>query len=115
MFKNIVACMRYRRAFILYQKNRENPNINHLSTVKTTFLKNTLMQVFAVKDLFCNSETLHELSTGWQNSYRTRKHEIIDNFNLHYGRPSHLLVFYRFTLKKLYIQVLRMEAYSRYV
>jgi hypothetical protein len=56
--------MRHRRTFFLHQKNRENPNIDYLfkylSTVKTTFLKKTRIQVFVVKDLFFNSETLHE-------------------------------------------------------
>jgi hypothetical protein len=52
--------MRHHRTFFLNQKNLENPNLNHLSTVKITFLKKTRMQVFVVKDLFFNSETLHE-------------------------------------------------------
>jgi hypothetical protein len=52
--------IRHSNNFYLHQKNLENQNIYHLSTVKTTFLKNSLMQVFAMKDLFFNSETLHE-------------------------------------------------------
>jgi hypothetical protein len=59
-FKNVVVCKSDRRTIFLYQKNLIHPNINHLSTVETTFLKNNIMQLFAVMNLFFNSETLYQ-------------------------------------------------------
>jgi hypothetical protein len=64
--------MRHHQTFFLNQKNLENPNFNHLSTVKTIFLKNTLMQVFAVKDLFSTLKLYTNRKMGWRISNRAR-------------------------------------------
>jgi hypothetical protein len=111
VFKNVVAYKRDRWTFFLYQKNLKNANLNHPSTVKTTFFEKYTYASFRGEGFIFQLWNFVRIVRRVAETVITQeKNEIYEIFNFHYAWPRHLFVYCCFSPKELNIRIFNVEA-----